>query len=113
VTKPLKKEKVKIIKEQAAKKTRTRQHIIADLSLNHLEKLAFLNGFSTESFRSDYGYDVNIFTYNTEGEFEIGNIYVQLKATDRLKLLKSGLEISFALDKRDVNTWINDHFPSF
>jgi len=98
-------------KKSNEKKRRTREHIIADLSLNHFEKFAYLNGFTTENFKSDYGYDVNVFTYNSEGEFEIGNIYVQLKATDKLKLVNKGLEISFGLNKKDINTWINEPFP--
>lgn len=108
MTKPIKKARVKKI---SGKKTRTREHIIADLSLNHFEKFAYLNRFSTETFISDYGYDVNLFTYDNKGEFETGNIYVQLKATDGLKLVNNGSEISFVLDKRDINLWFNEPLP--
>jgi len=109
--KQVKKAIIKKIKKTGGKKTRTREHIIADLGLNHLERFVYLNGFSTECFKSDYGYDVNLFTYDNKGEFETGNIYVQLKATDRLKLVNNGSELSFVLDKRDINLWFNEPFP--
>ncbi|MGI4727002.1 MAG: DUF4365 domain-containing protein [Janthinobacterium lividum] len=92
-------------------KLRVRKHIIADLSANYVEKLALLNGFSIESFVKDYGYDQNIYTYNSKGEFENGNIYVQLKATDHIKYVNKKAEVSFAMRKQDLSLWSTEPYP--
>ena len=39
-------------------KLRTRSHIIADLSVNHVERFVILEGHSCERFEKDYGYDL-------------------------------------------------------
>ena len=38
-------------------KLRPRSHVIADLSVNFVERFALNCGFSVERFGSDYGYD--------------------------------------------------------
>jgi hypothetical protein len=68
-------------------KTRTRQHIIADLSFNHFERHVLECGHIAEPVWHDYGYDVIVFTYTAQGELEPGQILVQLKATDRANRL--------------------------
>lgn len=78
----------------AARKRRTRQHIIADLSCNHIERIALLCGYSVERVRADYGNDLILFTYDEHGEPETGLIYIQAKATDKLSLLAGGATIS-------------------
>lgn len=65
------------------RKRRTRQHIIADLSVNHIERFVLLNGYSTERVNCDYGIDLIIFTYDANGEIENGQIFVQLLVTSR------------------------------
>ncbi len=93
------------------RKKRVRKHVIADLSANYAERFALLNGFSVETFLKDYGYDLSVFTYNTDGEREAGNIYIQLKATDRPKYLKNNLEIALTISKKDIAAWLNELFP--
>jgi hypothetical protein len=93
------------------KKRRTRSHVIADLSANYVEKFALENGFSVERFRADYGYDLNIYTYDGRGEFENGFIYVQLKATDNLRINSKRATVSFQIDKRDYNLWNDEPYP--
>ncbi len=60
--------------EPARKKRRTREHVIADLSANHVERHALLCGFSVERVTHDYGIDLWIATYNRAGEIENGQI---------------------------------------
>jgi hypothetical protein len=67
------------------KKTRTREHVIADLGVNHVERQVLLCGFSVERIEHDYGVDLLVFTYNAGGEVENGEIRLQIKATDRVK----------------------------
>ena len=68
------------------KKRRTRQHIIAELSVNYVERYALQCGFSVERVEHDYGIDLVLFTYDANGEIENGQVYLQLKATDNLRV---------------------------
>ena len=98
-------------KRNLNKKIRTREHVIADFSANHIEYYSLKNNFSVEHFEKDYGYDVNIYTYNSNGEFENGTIFVQLKATDSPKLVHNKKFISFPIDKKDLNLWLYEPYP--
>ena len=98
-------------KKTIKRKRRTRTHIIADLSTNHFEKFAFQNGYSVERFGGDYGYDLNIYTYKANGEIENGFIFVQLKATDSLRVTKTAKSISFQIDKADYSLWNEEFYP--
>ncbi|MBP0019891.1 MAG: DUF4365 domain-containing protein [Cyanobacteria bacterium SBLK] len=93
------------------RKQRPREHIIADLSINHVERYAFLCGYSVERVTQDYGYDLIIFTYNAYGEIENGHIYVQLKATDNLKVLSDGQTITFVVKRADLELWLDELMP--
>jgi hypothetical protein len=84
------------------KKRRTREHVIADLSANHVEKHALLCGYSVERVVHDYGIDLWIATYNRDGEIESGEIRVQLKATDHLKVISSGRFVALRVDEGDL-----------
>jgi hypothetical protein len=92
-------------------KTRTRQHIIADMSFNHFEGFVLECGHVAEPLLHDYGYDAFVFTYDERGELEPGQILVQLKATDHLNVLKDGRTISFPLDRRDLKVWLRELLP--
>ncbi|QTA84968.1 DUF4365 domain-containing protein [Desulfonema magnum] len=93
------------------KKRRTREHIIADLSANYVERFVLLCGHTIEKFSSDYGYDLIIYTYTADSELENGNIYVQLKATDNIRFVHNGQAISFPLKKKDLNIWLSEPMP--
>lgn len=56
------------------KKRRTREHVIADLSANHVERHALLCGYSVEHRVHDYGIDLAIMTYDEEGNVENGTL---------------------------------------
>ena len=93
-------------------KFRTRAHVIADLSVNHVERLVLQAGHALQRMEKDYGYDLQVFTFD-HGSFENGYIYLQLKATDALKLVDDGKSISFTLDRADVYLWYNELMPVF
>lgn len=95
----------------AKRKKRTREHIIADLSENHFEKIALIKGFSVERTAHDYGYDIFLFSYDANGEIENGYISVQLKATDSLPLINGNSVISFIVDKKDLDLWLKEFNP--
>ncbi|HID99878.1 MAG TPA: DUF4365 domain-containing protein [Thiotrichaceae bacterium] len=94
------------------RKRRTREHIIADLSVNHLEYFALKAGFTLEKFDADYGYDAELYTYNDNGEVENSAVYIQLKATDNIESyqLKSGV-VSFPIEKKDLELWLKQILP--
>jgi len=93
------------------RKTRTREHVLADLALNHVERQVFRCGFSAERVWRDYGLDLVLFTYNDRGEVESGQILVQLKATDALPLLRGGQMIAFPLARADLQYWLRETDP--
>ena len=95
------------------RKKRTRAHIIADLSLHHVEYQIAKCGFTIEATRSDYGYDGSIFTYDSRGEIENGNIFFQLKATDHVDRYKKKREFSFRISKKDIDLWQREPFPVY
>jgi hypothetical protein len=80
------------------RKRRTREHVIADLSVNHLERLVLRCGWTVERTRYDYGIDLNMATYSADGEVENDFVSFQLKATDSLKRLSDGTAIAVRLD---------------
>ena len=93
------------------KKQRPRNHIIADLSVNYVERLIFLCGYSVERVEYDYGYDLILFTYDEKGEIENGQVYLQVKATDSLKLGSDNKTILFSLKSSDLELWLNEPMP--
>ncbi|MEC4818158.1 MAG: DUF4365 domain-containing protein [Scytonema sp. PMC 1069.18] len=93
------------------RKKRPREHIIADLSVNYVERYVLLCGYSVERIEYDYGYDLLVFTYNAEGEIENGQIYVQLKATDSLSTLADQQTITFTLMRSDLELWLFEPMP--
>lgn len=93
------------------RKRRTREHIIADLSVNHVERLVLRCGWTVERTRYDYGLDLDMRTYNSRGEVQNGKILFQLKATDTLKKSADGTVIPIRLEWRDVLFWANELDP--
>lgn len=92
-------------------KTRTRQHVIADLAVNHLERQMLLCGFTGQRVQHDYGYDFTGATFDEHGQVEGGVIFFQVKATDHLPLLKDGQTISWPISRRDVKLWLTEAYP--
>jgi hypothetical protein len=97
--------------DRTARKRRTRQHIIADLSANYVERYALLCGFSVERVEKDYGYDLILFTFDNNGELENGQVYIQVKATEQVKRLKRTPTISFPLEKANLESWLPEPMP--
>ena len=97
----------------AMKKTRVRKHVIADMSLHHLAYIIVSCTFTIERTQSDYGYDLAMFTFDTIGQYENGNVFIQLKATDRLKIDQTTHDIKFRITKRDILSWESEPFPVY
>jgi hypothetical protein len=93
------------------RKRRTRQHVIADLSANYVERQALRAGYSVERSQHDYGIDLTIYTYDANGEVQNGQIVVQVKATERLRVLADGQTIAFAVARSDLEFWLHEPMP--
>jgi len=89
------------------RKKRTRQHVIADLGVNHVEKQILLCGHTVERVVHDYGYDLFVFTFDAEGYTEPGSIGVQVKATE--KPLND--VITFRIERSDLIHWLSEQRP--
>ena len=93
----------------APRKQRTRKHVIADLSVNYVERFILDEGHTLQFTEKDYGYDLLLFTYDEEGYIEPGLIFLQLKAAEALE--ESGPDYVFDLDVRDFNLWMIERLP--
>jgi hypothetical protein len=87
---------------QAYRKRRTREHVIADLSVNHVERHILQCGWTVQRFSPDYGLDLLMNTFNRRGEIENGDVRFQIKATETLKLVSGGNAIAVRLEWRDM-----------
>ncbi|MBL8797961.1 MAG: DUF4365 domain-containing protein [Planctomycetia bacterium] len=93
------------------RKRRTREHIIADLSVNYVERFALKCGYAVERVWHDYGLDLMVFTYTKRGEAENGHFWVQLKATDRLRLRKDRQAVVLRVQRSHLLHWLKESFP--
>ncbi len=95
------------------RKQRTRQHVIASMSFHHVAYTVVKCGYTLETPQSDYGYDALLFTYSDSGEVENGNIFLQLKATDRIGKYRKQKSFSYTVYKKDVDMWQDEPFPVY
>lgn len=91
------------------RKRRTRQHVIADQSVNYVERFIIDEGHTAQRTERDYGYDLLLFTYDGDGFVEPGFVGMQLKAAESLQ--KVGGEFVYDLDIRDYNLWMWERQP--
>jgi hypothetical protein len=93
------------------RKRRTREHVIEDLSENHLELKVLLQGHVQGRPERDYGVDVTMFHFADNGEIENGEVRFQLKATEKLKVIEKGKVISFPIRTGDLHYWAMEIHP--
>jgi hypothetical protein len=92
-------------------KRRTREHIISDLSVNHVERHALLCGYVLERSVHDYGIDLELYTFTKQGETEAGTVLLQLKATDRLTIRPNQDTFPFRIERKDLVLWLAQPMP--
>ena len=95
------------------RKKRTREHVIADLSLVHIQYYIVNCGFTFEETNKDYGYDLIVNTFDREGFVGPGSILIQLKASETLEAHGDGVSYVYDLDVRDYNLWVTELNPVF
>ena len=93
------------------RKRRTRAHVIADLSANHVERHVLLAGYTVEHIHKDYGYGMTMSTYDPNGQIENGQVLIQLKATDHLRTTARGRAAACRVDVADLATWRHEWVP--
>jgi Domain of unknown function (DUF4365) len=93
------------------RKRRTREHILADLSANYVEKQALLCGYTAERVLLDYGIDLVVQTFNRRGEVESSRLLFQLKATDHLRSVENNKTVSCRIERADLAHWLDEPFP--
>lgn len=93
------------------RKQRTREHVIADQSLNYLERFVLDEGHAIQRTERDYGYDLVLYTFDENGYVEPSMAFLQLKASD--SPLTKGAACGYDLDVRDYNLWKDERMPVF
>jgi Domain of unknown function (DUF4365) len=88
-----------------------RAHIIADLSVHHVEGHVLRCGWVVERLVHDYGIDLRLLTFNRQGEVEAGEVVLQLKATDHLRPRSATRPIAFRLERSDLIVWLTELRP--
>jgi Domain of unknown function (DUF4365) len=91
------------------RKQRTRQHVIADLSVHYVEGFILEEGHTAQRLGSDYGYDLILWTFDEQGYAEPGAVYFQFKAMETLT--ESDAAYVYDLDIRDYNLWVREEVP--
>src|ERR1700722_15053823 len=91
------------------RKQRTRQRVIADQSVNHVERFIIDEGHTAQRLERDYEYDLILFTYDLRGYSEPDFLSLQLKAAESLRAV--GSDYVFKVDIRDFNLWMLERMP--
>ena len=98
-------------RQPAGRKRRTREHVIADLGVNHVERAVLLCGYTVERKQSDYGIDLEVETFDRNGQIEAGLIRIQVKATGTLTRGTGEVSFSWRVDATDLRAWLFDLAP--
>jgi hypothetical protein len=93
------------------RKRRTREHVIADLGVHHVEGHILRVGFTAERVLHDYSVDLYMTTYTDQGEVENDFVLWQLKATDHLKLRADKKAVVFRIERTDLMRWLGETYP--
>lgn len=95
----------------SAKKRRTRSHVISDLAVNHVERLALLSGYTMQRITHDYGLDASLTTYDARGGVENGVVWMQFKASDRPLRAGDGSLVAVRVERKDLLYWMGELYP--
>jgi hypothetical protein len=98
-------------RQPSQQKIRTREHVIADLAVNHVERQGLLCGYSFERVVHDYGLDCILVTYNASGELEDGAIDLQVKGRDKTRRVRGRQAVAIQVSRADIITWTRRLMP--
>src|SRR5580698_5906216 len=97
--------------ESRRRKTRTRQHIIADLGVNYVERQILLAGYTLERITRDYGLDLNMTTFGLGGQIEGEMVWFQVKAPDNLQHAADETTVAVRVESADLRYWLMQLMP--
>lgn len=92
-------------------KRRTREHVIADLSICFVEWHALQSGYTVQRMNHDYGIDLELMTYNEYGEVEPGNVLFQVKATDEPLSANGQTTCPCRIERTHLARWLREKSP--
>lgn len=93
------------------RKRRTREHVIADLGVNFVERQILLAGFVAERERFDYGIDLVMKTFDTTGVIDPGRVLIQVKATDHFAPNADNTAVPVRVDVGALKGWLLEQSP--
>jgi Domain of unknown function (DUF4365) len=93
------------------RKRRTRAHVIADQSINYVERFFLDEGHTAQRLTPDYGFDLILFTFDEFGHAEPEVAFLQVKASERLTPARD--YYAYDLDVRDYHLWMIEDNPVF
>ena len=96
----------------ADRKRRTRQHVIADLGVNHVERAVLRCGWAAERVVFDYGIDLYAQVFSDDGFTMPLRIPIQVKSSDRPRRLKNGRSIAVQVEMAHVRAWLRETVPA-
>lgn len=106
--------------KKAERPVRTREHYIDAVNRNYVEGIIVQQGHAADEPRPDYGYDIVVTTFDYKGdvnyrrgEVENGFIFIQLKATDNLHLIKNGTIVSYNIERKHAIYWHGESNPVY
>jgi hypothetical protein len=68
-------------------------------------------GFTAERVVHDYGLDLQMTTYDRNGEVESESVQFQLKATDHPRHTPDGTAVVFRVEQGALDFWLQQTFP--
>lgn len=93
------------------RKRRTREHVIADLAVNHVERFVLRCGYTMHRVVHDYGLDLAVTTYANRGEVENGVVWMQVKATEDPQRLTQAPALRTRVQRKDLLSWNGELYP--
>jgi hypothetical protein len=101
--------------DRPSRKKRTREHVIAELSVNFVERLALKCGYVVQRSSPDYGIDLRLETFDEQGLLEWEHVSLQVKATDNIRRYELSNQewFSYPVSTRDYRIWSVTPLPVF
>jgi hypothetical protein len=93
------------------RKRRTREHVLEDLSIHHVEGHVLRCGWVVEHTQHDYGIDLELHTFDRSGQVQAGEILLQVKATQQLRMPNGSTSFPFRIDRSDLVLWLSEVCP--
>ena len=90
---------------------RTREHVIADLAVNFVERQILLAGATPQRMAFDYGVDLSVSTFAEDGEAETGYFHIQVKSTEKLLTVKNGTLVRCRVWQHHLRRWLSEPMP--